>query len=155
MKIKEYRAKGSGLIVFAAVLIPSALYGVAVTADHGRSIIAARQTISVAESVVMAAINERSASDGLIDKDLAIIAGLDMYSKAIDVGMFSSGVSSKMLSNNIIVSEDRKSVSVTIFWKTSTLPLSEIFINKSSRSGQITRTSWICSPNISEKNCAK
>ena len=137
--------RASGIVVFAAILLPAAIYGVAVTADHGRVLLASRQTSDVADSVVMAAASGISNISDQEEQAEARIRADEMFKRAETSGMLSEAISAEMKRSDITFNKASSTVTVVIHWKVGPLPLIKIlFPHFNGIEGTVTRSNVIC-----------
>jgi uncharacterized membrane protein len=147
--------RGAGVVVFVAILFPAALFGMALTVDHGRILLAARQSADIADSVVMAAASARTDNGDNLDQSESVIRALATFSRAKGVGMLSPNVDATMRTADIVFSSDGRSVSVTVRWEVSSLPLMKVFFPElRAIGGTATRTARVCIAEFDSRPCA-
>jgi uncharacterized membrane protein len=143
------------VIVFVAILFPAALFGMALTVDHGRILLAARQSSDIADSVVMAAASARTDNGDSIDQIESVNRALATFLRAKNVGMLSRNVDAALNPGDIVFSSDGRSVRVTVRWEVTSLPLMRFFIpDLRSIGGTTTRSARVCIAEFDNRPCA-
>lgn len=147
--------RGGGVVVFAAILFPAAIYGLAVTADHGRVVLAARQAGDLADTVAMAAASTRTANGDTIEVFSSRRIATETFNYAITAGMLSPAVNAELRADEITYSSDRTSVTVKVRWHVGSPPLIEFFFpDFQGIHGSATRTTKVCDTETSGRPCA-
>jgi uncharacterized membrane protein len=150
----RYR-RGAGVIVFIAILFPSALFGMALTVDHGRVLLASRQSADIADSVVMAAASARTGDGDVIEQPEAVNRALATFQRAKSYGMLSPSVEATLSPADIVFGSDGRTVKVTVKWEVTSLPLFKIFFPElTGIGGTSTRSARICIAELDDRPCA-
>jgi hypothetical protein len=152
---KSLRRRGAGVIVFAAIMIPTALFALALTTDYGRVVLAVRQAADVADSVALAAASARSDEGDTLDAAEGTRRALATYQMAKSERMFSPAVRTKLNPGDIVFSPDGRSVRVKISWQVPVLPLVKLFSpGFDGIDGIATRSARICIAETDSRPCA-
>lgn len=152
---RTIRRRGAGVVVFVAILFPAALFGMALTVDHGRVVLASRQSSDVADSVVMAAASARALDGDTIEQAEAVRRALATFQQARNAGMLPSTVQATLTPSDIVFGTDGRSVSVTVRWQVTSLPLFKVFFPElTGIGGNATRSARICIAEIDLRPCA-
>ena len=147
--------RGAGVIVFIAILFPSTLFGMALTVDHGRVLLASRQSADIADSVVMAAASARNNDGDGIEQPEAVNRALATFQRAKSYGMLSPNVKATLTPADIVFGSDGRSVKVTVNWEVTSLPLFKIFFpDLTGIGGTSTRSARICIAELDDRPCA-
>jgi Flp pilus assembly protein TadG len=154
-RIRNASRRGAGVVVFVAILFPAALFGMALTVDHGRILLASRQSSDIADSIVLAAASARTDNGDALDQGESVSRALATFNRAKTVGMLSPNVDAKLNPGDISFSSDGRTVTVTVRWEVSSLPLMKFFFPElRSIGGTSTRTARVCIAEFDARPCA-
>jgi len=154
-KSKVRARRGAGVVVFVAILFPAALFGMALTVDHGRVLLASRQSADIADSVVMAAASARTNDGDAIEQPEAVSRALATFQRAKTYGMLSPNVQATLSPADIVFGADGRSVKVTVKWQVTSLPLFKIFFpDLEGIGGASTRSARVCIAELDSRPCA-
>lgn len=154
--------RGAGVVIIAALLLPAALFGLALTNDYGRVVLAIRKCSDVADAVVMAAASVRTDNGELSTANVQDWdAGsppywLATYRKATQYGMVNPASCSAPQAVYLRDPADGRvrTVRVTMNWKVSSLPFVGYFTKEGAMTGTVTRTARICIAETETRPCA-
>lgn len=155
--------RGAGVIIIAALLLPAALFALALTNDYGRVVLAIRKCSDVADAVVMAAASVRTDNGELYppnkheswDADSSPY-WLETYRLAARHGMVNPDLCAEPRAVYLPDPADGRvtRVRVTLVWKVDSLPFVSFFTEDGSMQGTVTRNARICIAETDSRPCA-
>jgi uncharacterized membrane protein len=157
----SYR-RGAGVIIIAALILPAALFALALTSDYGRVVLAIRKCSDVADAVVMAAASVRTDNGELLPanvQDDDRFSGpywLETYRQATKHGMVNAAYCKNPQAVYLPNPGDGRitSVRVSLTWEVKSMPFVSFFTEDGTMSGTVTRSARICIPETEARACA-
>lgn len=154
--------RGAGVIIIAALLLPAALFALALTNDYGRVVLAIRKCSDVADAMVMAAASVRTDNGELLPanrQEWDSYSGpywLETYRQATKHGMVNGELCRNPRAVYLTDAGDGRvtSVRVTLTWQVESLPFVSFFTEDGSMKGTVTRSARVCIPETDARPCA-
>ena len=140
--------KAVGFLFFLMLIIPAIFFGLSMSADYGRIILAHRQANDITESILMAAsssflLDDNGAPTGTLDIGLATTNASDTFDMALSSESIYKSFSPRLFSTTL--DPTGKIVTVRVDFKVNPGLLTYFGINSPVR-GSVTKSAKLCDP---------